>query len=745
MKMRPVIKNKNINRGAAILSLIFAVLFFIVFARFFYIQATGEVHGEALVERAEKMYSKTRTLEAYRGKILDRNGEAIAEDTSSYKLIAILDKELKGEHVVDPEETAEKLAPLIGMQEKDVERILTKKAKQVEFGANGRDISQTLKQKIDDLKLQGIKFIRDKKRFYPNGTFASHLIGYAQKDIDTGETIGMFGIEKSLEKYLQEKDGYLRYESDQKGWKLPNGKEEIVAPKNGDNVYLTIDQKIQTFLEDSMNEVAKQYKPEKIIAVVADPKTGQILAMGQRPSFDPNKRNINYYYNDIVSYPFEPGSTMKIFSLAAAIEEGVYNGNASFPSGSYIVSKNAKAIRDHNGGRGWGSITFNEGVQRSSNVAFSIIAKELLGTDRLYDYYSKFGFDKKTGIDLPNEAKTVLNSGTEVDKVISAFGQATAITPIQQIQAATAIANDGKMMKPYVIDKIVDIDNEKVVEKHKPEVAGEPISAKTSKKVLDILETVVSGEKGTGKPFRIEGYEVAGKTGTAQIAAPNGGYLRGNDNHIFSFLGMAPKNDPQLIVYVAVQQPKLNGGAGSAPVSMIFNTVMKNSLQYLQIKPTEKSKKTSKVEVGEKLPLLREKTLKEAAELVKDKNFNMVVLGDGEKIIDQFPEAETSIITNDRILLQTSEKVKMPDIIGWSKRDVMKLANLLELELESNGHGFVTKQTIKKGSVIKKGDKLVIQLKDQLPKEEDEKEEQKEEQKKEQKEEQKEEPKAEEN
>ncbi|WP_429996101.1 penicillin-binding protein [Metabacillus fastidiosus] len=723
--MRPVIKNKNINRGAAILSLIFAVLFFIVFARFFYIQATGEVHGEALVERAEKMYSRTKTLEAYRGKILDRNGEAIAEDTSSYKLIAILDKKLKGEHVVNPEETAEKLAPLIGMKEEEVERILKKDAKQVEFGANGRDISQTLKQKIDDLKLQGITFIRDKKRFYPNGTFASHLIGYAQKDIDTGETIGMFGIEKSLEKYLQEKDGYLRYESDQKGWKLPNGKEEIVAPKNGDNVYLTIDQKIQTFLEDSMNEVAKQYKPEKVIAVVADPKTGQILAMGQRPSFDPNKRNINYYYNDVVSYPFEPGSTMKIFTLAAAIEEGVYNGNAFFSSGSYMASKRAPLIKDHNKS-GWGSISFNEGVQRSSNVAFSIIGKELLGTDRLYEYFSKFGFDKKTGIDLPNEAKTVLNSNTEFDKVISAFGQATAVTPIQQIQAATAIANGGKMMKPYVIDKIVDIDKEKIVEQHKPEVAGQPISKKTSEKVLDILETVVSGEHGTGKPFQIEGYDVAGKTGTAQIADGPNGYLRGNDNHVFSFLGMAPKEDPQLIVYVGIQQPKLNGQAGSTPVSMIFNTVMKNSLQYLQIKPTEKDKKANKVETGETLPLLREKTLKEASEIVKEKNFNIVVLGDGDKIIDQFPEAKTSIIANEKVLIQTSEKVKMPDIIGWSKRDVMKLANLLELELESNGHGFVTKQTIKKGSVIKKGDKLVIQLKDQLPKEkeEDEKEEQ---------------------
>ena len=229
-------KNTNMNRGAAILSLIFALLFFILIARFFYIQSTGKVHGEALAARAEQQYESQRTIEASRGSIFDRRGEVIAEDTSSYTVIAVLNDELSTDpdnpqHVVDPEETAQKLAPLLEMEVSDVENILTKDAKQVEFGSAGRDISHTVKQKIDKLKLPGIGFIRDTKRFYPNGVFASHLIGYAQKQDEDSVTKGMMGIEKSLENYLVEKDGFLKYEKDFYQWKLPNGKEEITPPK----------------------------------------------------------------------------------------------------------------------------------------------------------------------------------------------------------------------------------------------------------------------------------------------------------------------------------------------------------------------------------------------------------------------------------------------------------------------------------------------------------------------------------
>ncbi|MGM7720268.1 penicillin-binding transpeptidase domain-containing protein [Metabacillus sp. Hm71] len=710
-------KNLNMNRGAAILSLLFALLFLVIFIRFFYIQATGTVHGEALAARAEELYEEQRPIEATRGKILDHSGEVIAEDKTSYKLIAILDEKVttnpkKPQHVVDVDETAQKLAPLLDMEVSEVKSILSKEDLfQVEFGSAGRDLSQTLKEKIEELELPGITFIPDKQRFYPNGVFASHLIGYAQTQEETKETVGMMGLEKTLEKYLHEEDGYVKFEKDNYNWKLPNSDDEIVAPQNGNDVYLTIDQKIQTFLEDAMNQVVDEFSPEKIIAVVADPKTGKILAMGQRPSFDPNIRDISSYTNDVISYPFEPGSTMKIFTLAAAIEEGVYNGNAYFQSGKYAIE--GPDISDHNGS-GWGPITYNEGVQRSSNVGFSLIADKLLGTDRLYQYLNKFGFLAKTGIDLPNEANSNINFKTHRDRVTTAFGQASAVTPIQQIQAATAIANNGKMMKPYVIDKIVDTDNNEIVKQTKPKVVGQPISEKTATEVLNILETVVSSENGTGKPFRIEGYEVAGKTGTAQIYSPEKGrYLSGNDNHVFSFLGMAPKDDPELIVYVAVQKPKLEGKAGSVPTSMIFNTVMKNSLQYLQIEPTEETDTTNSEEEadnGMTLPSLVGMKTTEAANKLKELGLEPILLGSGENITAQYPEAETSVIVNEKVFLQVSENVKMPNMAGWSKRDVMKMANLLGLSVETEGSGYVVEQSIKKDSSLKKGDVLSVTL-----------------------------------
>ncbi|MDQ0231276.1 penicillin-binding protein [Metabacillus malikii] len=713
--MKATNKNLNMNRGAAILALLFVFLFLLVFIRFLYIQATGTVHGEVLAARAEVLYESKRPIEATRGSILDTNGKVIAEDKATYKLIAILDDQLTTnpdtpQHVVDIQKTAQQLAPLLNLEISDVVKILSKKnVYQVEFGSAGRNITHSLKEKIEDLQLPGVTFIRDTQRFYPNGLFASHLIGYAQKDEETNETKGMMGLEKTLDKYLHEEDGYVKYQQDGYSWRLPNSKDEIIAPKNGNNVHLTIDQKIQTFLEDSMNQVVTKYSPEKIIAVVADPKTGKILAMGQRPSFDPNKRDITSYYNDVVSYPFEPGSTMKIFTLAAAINEGVYNGEAIFQSGTYAVD--GPDIKDHNHGNGWGPITYNEGVQRSSNVGFSIIADQLLGTDRLYQYLNKFGFVAKTGIDLPDEASSKINFDIHRDKVSTAFGQASAVTPIQQIQAATAIANGGKMMKPYVIEKITNADTNKVVKETEPTIVSEPITEATANSVLSILDSVVSSEKGTGKPFRIEGYNIAGKTGTAQISTSSG-YLSGNDNHIFSFLGMAPTENPELIVYVAVQQPKLKGEAGSTPVSMIFNTVMENSLKYMQIAPTNEGGISKQVETSEmNLPSLAGLTTEEAVKQLEELSLEPIIIGTGKQIIAHYPKASTEMILNEKVLLKTTEEALMPDLSGWSKRDLMKLGNLLEITIQTEGSGYVVKQGIKKGSTVKKGDVLQVTLK----------------------------------
>jgi penicillin-binding protein 2B len=708
---------KNASRGAAILILIFATLFFVLTARFFYIQATGKAEGQTLAAIAQKKHTRQTLIEGKRGTIYDRKGQAIAHDAGAYTVVAILDPSQtkdpkKPMHVTNPEKTARKLAPLLDMSEETLEKLMSKKGRvQVELGPGGRDISNTLKNKIEDLKLPGITFIQDSKRFYPNGVFASHIIGYAQKN-KVGKTVGKMGIEKSFNKELAETDGYVKYQSARNGLKLPDPKESIVPPKDGDDIYLTIDQKIQTFLEDSMNRVEKEYDPEKIIGIVANPKTGEILAMANRPSFDPNTRNIHNFVNDAIGSRFEPGSTMKIFTLAAAIEEGVYNGNEYYKSGAYKIAD--RQIRDHNKS-GWGTITFNEGVQRSSNVAFAILANEKLGPDRLLQYLNRFGFNRRTGIDIPGEATSEIVYHWPVEKVTTAFGQGTSVTPIQQVQAATAIANKGKMMKPYVIKKVVDSTTKKVKVEKKPEVVGKPISPETAEKVLDILETVVTSPNGTGKPYAIEGYQVAGKTGTAQIPKPNGrGYLHGHGKNTFSFLGMAPKDDPSLIVYVAVSQPKLTAmETGAAPVSLIFNSVMKNSLQYLKIEPEEeKAPEAKKTKYGVNLDSYIGEPTESAVKNLKEKGFAPIVIGKGNKIEAQSPHVQERSMKGERVFLKTDGEPTIPDLTDWSYRDVIRLSEFLSLEPSAMGSGYVVKgsQNITPGATVKKGDYLIVKL-----------------------------------
>lgn len=702
------IKNRFMNRGAAILSICFALFFFVIFSRFAYIQATGKVEGEVLAAKAHEQYEKGRTISGQRGSILDRNGEAIAEDAPSYTIIAVLDKDMTTDinhpkHVQDKAKTAKELAPILEMDEGEILDILNKEGRdQVEFGRAGRDISIEKKEEIEKLELPGIAFTRDSKRYYPNGMFASSLIGYSTYNNELKQMTGVMGLEKNLNNYLVKKDGFVSYESDRAGWKLPNSKDKITPPENGKDVHLTIDKKLQTVLEDSMSEAAKKYEPKKIMAAVMNPKTGEILAVGQRPSFDPNKRDITNYYNDIVSYPFEPGSTMKIFTLAAAVEEGVFNAAEKYHSGTYKVGKSE--IGDHNNGKGWGEINFQEGVERSSNVAFAILANEKLGANRFNQYLRKFHFYDKTGVDMPGEAESTINFKYDIEKVTNSFGQGSAITPIQQLQAATAIANNGKMMKPYVIDHITDPNNkDKTVLQNSPKSAGQPISADTAKQVRDILEKVVTSKNGTGKPYKIDGFDIAGKTGTAQLAGDDGKLLTGHENYIFSFLGMAPKDDPELVVYVAVQQPKLKATeSGSAPVSSIFKPVMENGLHYLNIKPKENAEQEKPVEKEESYALtdFTGMRMQTAEKQVKDEGFTPVIIGDGTAVHKQSPSPETGIIAKEKVFLTSDGPVKMPDMTGWSRRDVLNYSSLSGIHFELNGQGFATKQSVKAGKEI---------------------------------------------
>jgi penicillin-binding protein 2B len=708
-------KQKNMNVGAAALFLIFCLLFFILIFRYFSIQISGDVDGENLAAIAQQKYSNSEVLPSQRGTIFDRTGDIIAEDSSAYTLIAILDKKMtvnpkKPMNVVDPAKTAMELAKYIPMSESNIYSILTEKNKfQVEFGKAGRDVDFATKQKIENLHLPGITFTRSSKRFYPNGIFASNSIGYAeeveQKD-GSSKTVGQMGIEKELNSVLSGKDGKLNYESDIWGYILPNKQPKVTPAKDGDDVYLTIDSKIETYLEDAMNAVDKQYKPKMMVAIVADPKTGNILAIDQRPTFDSNTRDgIDKAWANAAISDFEPGSTMKIYTLSAAVQENVFNPNEYYKSGSYQVTPNSPIIHDWNPA-GWGNITYLEGVQRSSNVAFAKIANEKLGFARFRTYLSKFGLDKPTGIQLPNEEAGKIPFQYPIQKATTAFGQGVAITPMEQIQAATAVANNGKMMKPNLIEKIVDHDTGKVIKKTEPEVVGTPISAQTAKTVRDYLETVITSPVGTGKQFAINGYSVAGKTGTAQIPGPGGKYLTGPTNYVFSFMGMAPKDDPKLLVYVAVKQPTKNitsYAQGSIPVSMIFDPVMKNSLQYLNIQPSSTKKATSN-----KLPDLTGQSVDAAVKELQSQGFDTVTIGKGTKVVNQLPQAGTTVLEGEKVIIRTDGDAIAPDMTGWSLRDVMKAAKLTDIQLDTSGSGYAVSQTIPPGTILHSGDKIKV-------------------------------------
>ncbi|WP_018921348.1 penicillin-binding protein [Salsuginibacillus kocurii] len=707
--------NENKKRGTVITRALFILTIIFIFlavfsGRLIYVQVGKEVDGQNLEAIAESRWTTEEEIAGSRGTIYDRHGDPIAEEVQSYSVYAVLHPDAD-EAVEDPDKTASELAAHIDMEEEDLRdligRGIEEERYQVELGAGSRFLSYEEKEEIEALELEGIFFRDETKRYYPNQEFASHVLGYV--DRNTG-TAGM-GLEAGLNEELTGEPGSVSYKRDGRGLPLLDPDETIQEPVEGNEVTLTLDSTIQTSLEQAMSQVEKEYDPERMTAIVADPETGAILGMTNRPSFDPNEYNsIENYSNYAVSESIEPGSTMKMFTLAAAIEEGVYNGEDTFQSGRYSIGPDT--VSDHNQGEGWGEITYDEGFERSSNVAFAKMVKEHLGSEQFYNYLEDFGFNEPTGIDLPREATSSIARQYEFDTAATAFGQASAFTPIQMVQAATAIANDGTMVQPYVVENMYDASDESVLYERSVEEAGTPISAETAQHTRDLLEDVVTSSNGTGTPYHIEGFDVIGKTGTAQIVGPEGGYLQGDDENIFSFLGMAPKDDPQLITYVAVDRPNLDEQeSGTAPVSKIFNTVMQQSLQYLDVTP-DFEEEASHERSGTAVEDVTGMSIEEAANTLEDQGLEPLVLHDEGEVVNQVPKAGSSLIHGEKVILAgpAEEPGEMPDLTGWTLRDVAKIGEVLDLSVHHLGNGFVTAQSIETGANLNSKEYLTVEL-----------------------------------
>lgn len=717
------------NRWGAFLMLgIFGLLFLLMFVRIALIQATGSAEGRNLAATVAEKHTKQESLTATRGKILDHNGSVIAEDEQRYKVYAIITPKIseglkEDYHVVDVDKTARVLAKYIDLSQSEIRKIIVKAQKedkyQVEFNKAGRNLPNSVKKQIEAEKLPGINFETQLVRFYPNGIFASNLVGIVKEEevrdketqLFTRKVSGEMGIERTYNDELSGTNGKLEYQSDFWGRLLPMKDETIVPAKDGQDIYLTLDKTIQSFLEDSMSQVQKKYKPESMMAVVADPKTGRILAMSQRPMFNLKTREglENSWANYLTEQTIEPGSTMKTFTLATAIEQGKWEPNAAFQSGQYKVYD--ATIRDSNQ-RGWGRITYLEGIQRSSNVGMANLLKQI-GPETFMDSLKTFGFGTKTGIDLPGEVAGKLLNQYPINVVTTSYGQGSTVTPIQMIQAYSAIANDGKMMQPYVIDKIVDPNTGKTIEQHEPTVKGQPISAETAKEVRDTLATTVTAEHGTARKFASEDYEVTGKTGTAQIPKAGGGYSWGKNQFLYSFLGSAPADDPQLVMYIAVQKPNLGEKyVGSDPTSEVFNSVMDRSLKYLNV-ATEQVERADEVEVSNYVEL----GVDDAKQKLAAQKLQPVIIGEGGKqVAAQYPEKDETVLEGAHLFLKTdSDTIQLPSFKGWSLRDVLTYQSLSGQQFTIKGEGFVTKQSLPAGTTLDKNSKLTITL--QQPKE----------------------------
>lgn len=712
----PKIKIKKNKIGAVLLVSFFGLLFFILAVRYSYLMISGHSAGEDLAYRASEKYLRQTVAEPERGKIYDRNGKVLAEDTDSYKLVAILDKKMsegsdKPRHVKDKKKTAKALSKILDMDEDDIlDKLKTKNAFQVEFGQKGKDLTYKQKTQIEKLKLPGLTFETEKKRFYPNGNFASHLIGLADKDPDTNKLKGVSGAEKVFDSYLKGKTGKNSYKQDIWGMLVPNSEDSIKA-QNGDDVHLTLDSNIQVFVENALDEMVDRYEPKDLFAVVMDAKTGEILGYSQRPTFNPDTKKDfgKKWANDLYQNTYEPGSTFKTYGLAAAIEEGKFEPNKKFKSGHREID--GFKIYDWNDD-GWGNIPMTTGFTYSANTLMMKL-QDLVGADKAKAYYEKFGFGKKTGGLFDSEAPGNIAFDNELQRKTSSFGQSTTVTPIQMLQAETAIINQGNMLEPYYVKSIQNKESNETIKKGEKKVVGNPISKDTAKKTMTELDKVVNSKESHATNYKIDGYRVAGKTGTAQVPdTKNGGYVDGANPYFVSFMGYAPSKDPEVVVYAGMSlAQKRDLEAYEYGVSRGFNPIMENTLKYLDVEETEGKAKTNESDVPDVVNMSTQK----ATDAIKGKKLEPIVIGKGDKIKKQIPLKGKNVQDKERILLVTDGEMTMPDTENWTKRDLLKLQEATGIEVESEGSGYVSEQSVSQNQTIKSGTKVKFTLSNNHP------------------------------
>ncbi|MGQ7886584.1 penicillin-binding transpeptidase domain-containing protein [Paenibacillus sp. WC2504] len=706
---------KKIKLRSLLIGGFFTLLFVVLIAKVYWIQV---VDASWLLEQAEEKWETDKIIAPVRGTILDRNNKVLAEEGTAYT-VTLNPKMIDGLHAAD--DIARGLADILkesdvtkATLENKIRELATRKkpdgsdfAVNVEIRNEGwkidkekadqvRDFIATMQTRLNKSAKTniGIGIIEEKKRYYPGETLAAHILGYTNK-----EGKASLGLELKLDDTLKGVPGMLSYEKDGKGVELPDAKVDFKPAEDGNNVRLTIDKNIQFYLESALAKVNDKWHPKSLTAIAVDPQTMEILGMANTPTFNPNTywtiKDQSDFKNNAVASRYEPGSTFKIVTLAGTVEEGLFNPNEMYQSGMIRVQD--RELHDHNR-VGWGKISYLDGLKRSSNVAFVKLGIEKLTQPKLKSYIEKFGFNEKTNIDMPNEVSGLIDMKYPSEYATATYGQGkVVVTAIQQTAAYAAMANGGKLMWPHIVKDILDPKTGKTIQSFAPQVVRQVVSEKTAATVSGYLEQVVSDQDiGTGKLAYMEGYRVAGKTGTANLVLP-GEKTYSTNTWVISFIGYAPVEDPKILVTLIADQPDLGGNyhLGGQVLAPAFKDIVGESLQYMGVKSSKQTQMVAKEANKLKVPNFMEMTSANAKAAAKESNLSLEVFGKGEQVVEQFPKPGTEILSTQRIYvaMQNVTEMPLPNLVGRSLRDAVEACSFFKVDCQTSGEGYVSDQT----------------------------------------------------
>ena len=706
------------SRKRIIFLFVFVVIFFaLLVVRLTWVQA---IDGMRLQEMAYDQQTRDRTINSARGTIYSSDGKVLAI-SAAMETISVTPAQVENQA-----ELSQKLADLLGLTYEEVYEKVTADSALVTIAKNiDRETTDLLREWINETKTKGLKIDESTKRYYPNNNLLSHVLGFVGTDNQ-----GLYGIEKTYEDILTGIPGRVISETDGKGNDIPFSSEQYYAPQNGRDLVLTIDSSIQYFAEKYLKQAVIDNACAKGgVAIVMQPHTGNVLAMAVNPDFDPNnafgpynseqeekwdtmdaseKKNIRekIWRNMAVSDTYEPGSTFKVITLSAALDSGAIDLNSKFTcTGSYVAGgarmKCWRYYRPH------GLQSIQECLGNSCNPAFIQIGLKM-GKEIFYKYIDAFGLTERTGIDLPGEASGIFHAIQNVkdaELATAAFGQRFQVTPIELITAISAVANDGKLMQPRIVKEIRDSEGN-VLNKKEPKVIRQVISKQTAENVRGMMEYVVS--KGTGGNAYIEGYNIGGKTGTGEQG------IGANTWYVASFVGIAPANNPEISVLVALFDPKGASHGGGAIAAPVVRNIVEDTMRYLQIQPNSSGENKGAI-----VPEVRGLTINEAKSRLKEVGLKANINGKQDEEItiqDQIPKPNVEVLENSTIILYTEAgadkiMVTIPNVYGKTISEATNLLKNVGLNVNISGLGTAYSQIPKAGDKAERGSIVNVEFK----------------------------------